>query len=198
MIGYIKGEVVELNGNTLVLENNSIGFEVTVSNSSIVRINQAGRFVKLFTYMHVREDEISLYGFFTREEKDMFLKLITISGVGPKAAISILSGIEIGQLVLAILSNDVKALSKVKGIGKKTAERIILELKESVDAETASLLNSEEIEPKEAEDKDVVDAISALKALGIPHQDAIKAVKSARSQTDKIEEIIAIALRSLG
>jgi Holliday junction DNA helicase RuvA len=189
---------VELNGNTLVLENNSIGFEVTVSNSSIVRINQAGRFVKLFTYMHVREDEISLYGFFTREEKDMFLKLITISGVGPKAAISILSGIEIGQLVLAILSNDVKALSKVKGIGKKTAERIILELKESVDAETASLLNSEEIEPKEAEDKDVVDAISALKALGIPHQDAIKAVKSARSQTDKIEEIIAIALRSLG
>lgn len=198
MIGYIKGEVVELNGNTLVLENNSIGFEVTVSNSSIVRINQAGRFVKLFTYMHVREDEISLYGFFTREEKDMFLKLITISGVGPKAAISILSGIEIGQLVLAILSNDVKALSKVKGIGKKTAERIILELKESVDAEIASLLNSEEIEPKEAEDKDVVDAISALKALGIPHQDAIKAVKSARSQTDKIEEIIAIALRSLG
>lgn len=197
MIGYIKGEVIEICGNTLVLENNSIGYQITVSNSTIVRINQAGRFVKIFTYMNVRDDGILLYGFFTKEEKDMFLKLITITGVGPKAAISILSGIEIGQLAVAILSNDIKTLSKVKGIGKKTAERIILELKESIDIETASLLNSDEITPQEGEDKDIVDAVSALRALGISNQDALKAVKIARTQTDKIEEIIAIALRSL-
>lgn len=197
MIGYIKGEVAEIFGNTLVLENNSIGYQITVSNSTIVRINQAGRFVKIFTYMNVRDDGICLFGFFTKEEKDMFLKLITISGVGPKAAISILSGIEIGALAVAILSGDVKALSKVKGIGKKTAERIILELKESIDVETASLLSGDEITTAEGEDKDIVDAVSALRALGISNQDALKAVKFARTQADKIEEIIAIALRNL-
>ena len=152
MIGYIKGEVIEINGNTLLLESNSIGYQLTISNSTIVRINQSGPFVKIYTYMNVRDDGILLYGFYTKEEKDMFLKLITISGVGPKAAISILSGIEIGQLAVCILSSDVKSLSKVKGIGKKTAERIILELKESINAETATLLNSEEITVKETED----------------------------------------------
>lgn len=197
MFNYIKGEVIEIKNNTLVLENNSTGYELTVSNSTIVRINQAGRFVKIFTYMNVREDGIFLYGFFTKEEKEMFLKLITISGVGPKAAISILSGIEIGNLAVAILSNDVKTLTKVKGIGKKTAERIILELKENIDTETASLLKSDECTPAEAGDKDIVDAVSALRALGISNQDALKAVKLARTQADKIEDIIAIALRNL-
>jgi Holliday junction DNA helicase RuvA len=197
MIGYIKGEVIEIKGNILVLENNSIGYELTVSNSTIVRANQSGPFVKIYTYMNVRDDGILLYGFITKEEKDMFLKLITISGVGPKAAISILSGIEIGQLAVCILSSDVKSLSKVKGIGKKTAERIILELKESINVETATLLKSEEITEKETEDKDIIDAVSALRALGISNLDALKAVKFARTQTDKIEEIIAIALRNL-
>lgn len=197
MIGYIKGEVVEINGNTLILENNSIGYEFTVSNSTIVRINQAGAFVKIHTYMNVRDDGIVLYGFFTKEEKDMFLKLITISGVGPKAAISILSGIEIGQLAVAILSNDVKTLSTVKGIGKKTAERIILELKGSIDLETSALLGSEETTLNTTEDKDIIDAVSALRALGISSQEALKAVKFAKTKADKIEDIIAIALRNL-
>ncbi|NLL56561.1 MAG: Holliday junction branch migration protein RuvA [Clostridiales bacterium] len=197
MIGYIKGEVVAIIGNTLILENNSMGFELTVSNSTIASINQAGTFVKIHTYLHVRDDAMLLYGFFTKEEKDMFLKLITISGVGPKAAISILSGIEIGQLALCILSGDVKTLTKVKGIGKKTAERIILELKESIDSQSATLISSGEIMQSEENDKDIIDAVSALRALGISNQDALKAVKQAKTQTDKIEEIIAIALRNL-
>lgn len=196
MINYIKGEVIEIVGNTVILESNSIGYEIIVSNSTIVHINQSGHFIKLFTYLNVRDDGFILYGFYTKEEKDMFLKLITISGVGPKAAISILSGIEIGSLALAILSNDVKALTRVKGIGKKTAERIILELKESIDAETAGLADNIDT-ANIGEDKDTQDAISALKALGISGQEALKAVRQARTQSDKIEEIIALALRSL-
>jgi Holliday junction DNA helicase RuvA len=198
MIGYIKGEVIEINNNTVILDNNSIGYEIAVSNSTIVRINQAGKFVKLFTYLNVREDGMFLYGFYSKEEKEMFLKLITISGVGPKAALSILSGMEISNLAIAILSNDVKAISKAKGIGKKTAERIILELKESINAESASILENNEFTPSEAEDKDMVDAVSALRGLGISNQDALKAVKIAKTKSNNIEEIIAIALRNLG
>ena len=198
MIGFIKGEIVDTESNNIVLENNGIGYEITVSNNTLVQISKSIKFINLYTYLNVKDDGLFLYGFYTKEEKNMFLKLITISGVGPKAAMSILSGMDISQLALAIVSSDVKAISKVKGIGKKTAERIILELRENIELGSDQILNSDEVIYNESEDKNIVDAIEALKNLGINAQDAKIAVNKARKEAETIEEIVAIALRKLG
>ena len=131
MIGYIKGNVLNYHDGTVLIENNGIGYEVTCSNSAYVKLVN-DREGAIYTYMAVREDGVNLYGFSSIEEKNMFLKLITVSGVGPKMGITVLSNMYIGDLAVAIATSDVKTLSKVKGLGKKTAERIILELREKV------------------------------------------------------------------
>ncbi|MFA6866126.1 MAG: Holliday junction branch migration protein RuvA [Clostridia bacterium] len=196
MIGFISGEVVDTIGSTVILENNGLGYEITVSNSTLVRISQSTNFIKLYTYLNVRDDGLFLFGFYTKEEKNMFLKLITISGVGPKAAMSILSGMEITELALAIISSDVKAISKVKGVGKKTAERIILELRENINIDMPQLMNN--MPAGEYANKNIQDAVEALKNLGINAQDAQTAVNNAAKEVSTIEEIVALALRKLG
>lgn len=182
----------------MIMECNGIGYEVAVSNTTLTKIRTGSPYICLYTYMSVREDGISLYGFYTKEEKNMFLKLITISGVGPKAALGILSGIEINDLMSAILSADIKRLSKVKGIGKKTAERIVLELREQIDAESQELLDSITKEAAEEPiDKEMADAISALRGLGFTQAEATNAVKNAKPYATTAEELVARALRSL-
>ena len=149
-------------------------------------------------YMAVREDGISLYGFLTKEEKNMFLKLITISGVGPKAAIGILSGMEVYDLMRVIMASDIKALSKLKGVGKKTAERIVLELRGEIDAESREIMESAKaVGEEETLDADSADAISALRSLGFTQTEAAEAVKKAKPFAKTAEELVAKALRSL-
>lgn len=198
MLSFIKGEAVEFGENTVVIDNGGIGYELTVSNVTVEKIKNGSRFVCLQCYMAVREDGISLYGFLTKEEKNMFLKLITISGVGPKAAIGILSGMEVYDLMRVIMASDIKALSKLKGVGKKTAERIVLELRGEIDAESREIMESAKaVGEEETLDADSADAISALRSLGFTQAEATEAVKRAKPFAKTAEELVAKALRSL-
>ena len=198
MLSFIKGEAVDFGENTVVIDNGGIGYELTVSSVTIEKIKNGSRFVCLQCYMAVREDGISLYGFLTKEEKNMFLKLITISGVGPKAAIGILSGMEVYDLMRVIMASDIKALSRLKGVGKKTAERIVLELRGEIDAESREIMESaKSAGDEEALDADSADAISALRSLGFTQSEATEAVKKAKPFAKTAEELVAKALRSL-
>lgn len=195
MIAFIKGELVSAGNGTIIIENGGIGYELSVSASTIVKANSHSKEIKLFSYMQAREDGISLYGFYSPEEKNMFLKLISVTGIGPKAAMGILSGIELSQLMTAIITRDLKTLSKIKGVGKKTAERLVLELRESLETD---IEGAEKVEIDEMPaDRDSADAILALRSLGIGQKEAIAAVKKAKDGSASIEELISKALKSL-
>ena len=198
MIGYIKGRVISNNDNVILLENGGIGYEITCSVSAFSKMMQ-DREGGIYTYLQVKEDGLSLYGFASLEEKKMFLKLISVSGVGAKMGITILSGMSLNDLALAIATSDVKSLSKIKGLGKKSAERIIVELRESMSAigekseSDCVLLSSASVS------SDGENAVMALMSLGYTRAVAVKAVNSAMSAgASVVEEIIAVALRSLG
>lgn len=195
MIGYLQGKVLSYgNGNVLLL-NSGIGFEITCSNQIYSRLISQGE-GEVYVYTAVREDGISLYGFESPEEKDMFLKLITVSGVGPKMGITVLSQMNLTSLALAIATSDVKALSSVKGLGKKTAERIILELREKI-VETAIDAPDKNKEEAPLFD-DNKDAVIALMSLGFTKQECERAVKEALSAGEKsIEKVIAYAIRHI-
>ena len=136
MIGYLKGEVAGIYEDRVIVETGGIGYNIFMNASSIALIDGLGSFVKVYTYMAVREDAISLYGFITKDDLDFFKLLITVNGVGPKAALSVLSVMTTDQLRFAILASDAKSISKTPGIGNKTAERIILDLKDKINLET--------------------------------------------------------------
>ncbi len=196
MIGYIKGKLLFVNDNTVVLENNGIGYEITCSSSALSEII-SGSEGAVYTYMAVREDGIFLYGFNSIEEKNMFLKLISVSGVGPKMGITILSAMNIADLAVKIATSDVKGLSSVKGLGKKTAERIILELREKVlevDTQTGEVLTSTPVTLSKEDD----DAVFALLSLGFSKSECVSAVKKAKEQgADTLEKIISVALKNV-
>ena len=198
MIGYISGNLISYDKNGLVLlEANGIGYEITCSASAFEHVvnNKKGA---LYTYLNVREDGFYLYGFISPEEKSMFLKLITVSGVGPKMGITVLSSMPLSDLAFIIASQDVKALSKVKGLGKKTAERIILELRENI-----SQLDLPEGNKKSNIKTAVLspvgeDAVIALMSLGFNRAESQTAVERAtQSGADTIESIITIALQTI-
>ena len=195
MIGYIKGKIKSLTPEYALIETASgLGFEVLLSGTAFSSLanRQEG---ELFTYMQVREDGVSLFGFATVEEKEMFLKLISVSGVGPKLGITALSGLSAVDIATAIASNDVKKLSSVKGMGKKTAERIILELREKVSV-TASLETSET--PVLVASDGVEDAVVALMTLGFSKSESLKAIARARAQgASSVEDIIMLALKGM-
>lgn len=198
MISFIKGEAVDFGENSVVVDNGGIGYELTVSGMTIEKIKSGSPYVCLYSHMSVREDGIALYGFLTREEKNMFLKLITISGVGPKAAIGILSGIDIYNLMRAIMSSDIKTLSKIKGVGKKTAERIVLELRGEIDADSKLVMEATtQSGEQETIDADSADAIGALRSLGFTQAEAVEAVKKAKPFASSAEDLVAKALRNL-
>ncbi|MDE7070863.1 MAG: Holliday junction branch migration protein RuvA [Clostridia bacterium] len=196
----ITGKVIFYEEGKVVLENNGIAYELGVSANTLSAFAKKGEVVTAYTYLKVAEDEMSLYGFYSKEEKAMFINLISVSGVGPKTALQILSGIDLQRLAIAIVNSDAKTLAKVKGLGKKTAERIILELKEKIAEVGGSdkgesffgLLGSEDT----SKDEVVNDAVLALVSLGISKTEAVKAVAVARTKSDKLENIITIALRS--
>jgi Holliday junction DNA helicase RuvA len=194
MIGYIKGNVLSCDNGIVLLENNGIGYEITCS-SSVYQKLCADKKGEVYTYMSVREDGVSLFGFISPEEKSMFLKLISVSGVGPKMGITVLSGLSLADLVTKIATQDVKGLSKVKGLGKKTAERIILELRENI-----SKLDLPEKKPKNAPVFSQVeqDSLIALMGLGFSRAESEQAIAIAKERgADTIETIITIALQTI-
>lgn len=195
MIGYVYGKVMYNDGNLLLVENGGIGYEITCSSAAFCRMMEK-REGGIYTYTQVKEDGIALFGFDTIEEKKMFLKLISVSGVGAKMGVTVLGSMNLKDLALAIATSDVKSLSRVKGLGKKTAERIIVELREKVSAEDTEPLPAG-VAPA-ASGSDAENAVTALMSLGYNRVTSVKAVNAALAAgASTVEEIIAAALRSL-
>lgn len=192
MFSYIRGKLTEANNNQVTVETGGIGYAITVSDNTSFKLPPIGFETTLYLYLQVREDEVGLYGFINREEKEMFLKLIQITGIGPKAAIGILSGMSPDKLAIAIVTADVKAISRIKGVGKKTAERMVLELKEKLAAEDIELYGSSD-EPGGL----MQDAINALRTLGLTQAEAVKAVEPAMKEASTLEDVIRNALRRI-
>ena len=196
MIAYLKGNIIEKSENLVVVEVNNVGFEVNISQStylSIINKNEC----ELFTYMQVREDGVSLFGFSSKNEKELFLKLITVNGVGPKMAISILSGASLTDLVTSIIAEDSVMLSRVKGVGKKTAERIILELKEKISTDIMLENNSNTELVVDTSNAIINDTIMALVTLGLSKTEAMKRIKENYVVDDTVETLLPKILKNL-
>lgn len=197
MYSYISGQIVNVENNLVTIDVSGIGYEIACSANTIVKVPTQGKACKLFTYLYVREDEMSLYGFATREEKAMFLKLITISGIGPKAAIGILSGMKPEALAVAIVTGDIKTIAKIKGVGKKTAERVVLELREKLATQETDYFTGEVTVNVTGMDNLSQEAITALKSLGCTQAEAVSMVSAVRNECDTLEELILKALRRM-
>ena len=165
MFAYIKGSLEMKLNNYVVIETGGIGYKIFMTDTSIDRIGELGSTVKVHTHYYVREDNISLYGFLTNEELRMFELLLSVSGVGAKSAITILSCISPSEFAIAIISNDIAKMKKVKGVGAKTAERIILELKDKLKDYKDTEIEEKQAEKEQTQEK-MLEAISALQVLG--------------------------------
>lgn len=193
MYNYISGKIVDKTPTSIVVDNNGIGYEIGVSGNTLYDL-EVGEIAKVYTYLYVREDEMSLYGFSRVDEKKLFLRLIEISGIGPKMAMQILGGYDLKTLSVAIASGDVKTLCKIKGLGKKTAELIILSLRESV-ADDITVYNANQ---SAVAGDDIADAVFALESLGISKTDAVRYATEASKQVSGVENIVSYCLRKLG
>lgn len=199
MISYIKGELVYIGENSIVIDNNGIGYNVFVSGGTVYKLPHINNQVKIFTYMDVKEDSLQLYGFLNMEELNMFNMLITVSGIGPKGALAILNSLSPKDIVLAISYGDKNALSVGKGIGKKTAERIILELKDKVnsigsaESDNVKISTNSVIENRDEKN----DAIAGLVTLGFTRSEAAKAVEKVYTADMDSAKIISAALKVL-
>ena len=196
MITFLEGVVVDKDPTRVVLNVGGVGYEVFIPLSSYDRLPAPGDACKVLTYDHVREDTHALYGFLTADERRMFLMLLNISGIGPKLALTALSGLSIRDLKAAIAQADVKRLSSISGIGKKTAERIVVELRDKLGAGEAmeAITAQEEMTPENARTRD---AILALVSLGYKQAEAQQLVKTAAAGAKPdvtVEEIVRRAL----
>ena len=173
MIAHLRGKLLDKHPNQAVIETGGVGYDVTISVPTFTELTQVGTEVSLHIHTHVREDALALYGFGRPEEKQLFEKLLTVSGIGPKLAITILSGMAADDLASAIRGNDVARLTKIPGIGKKTAERMVLELRDKLPPQGADAVTA--IPTLTAVEEDV---LSALTNLGYPRAAAEKAVSA--------------------
>lgn len=194
MFAYIKG-TLEIKGNDyVVIDVNGVGYKIFAPLTTIERLGEIGGTVKVHTHYHVREDNISLYGFSSLEELRMFELLISVSGVGAKSANTILANVSPSKFALSVITNDVKELTKLPGIGAKSAQRIILELKDKLKSEEAIAETDFEIKIATSKDSNGSEAIAALQVLGYPVKEATKAVSSVDTTGLSVEEIIKKAL----
>lgn len=200
MFYYLNGKLEYRDANTCVIDCNGVGYKLTVSLiTSDSLVNKMNQNVKLYTYLAVREDGVELFGFGSNEERACFNQLISVSGVGPKAAINILSTLSPDKFSLAVCTEDVKAISKAQGIGAKTAARIVLELKDKVskDMMTAgSKINSTE-PVKIPKNSTLSEATEALMVLGYDKNTVLSALRGIDTQTADVGEIIKAALKKL-
>ena len=196
MISFIKGAVTQVLSDSVILDNNGLGWQVYMSGSALGRLPHVGETTMLHTHMQLREDGVSLYGFLDLQEKQLFEMLISVTGVGPKAALSMLSVLSPPQLIIAILTDDTASLCKAPGVGKKTALRMSLELRDKIKSKEAenAIGPQQSLGPNQEQRQDAVDA---LIALGYSRSDAMGAVMETALPEMKTEQIIRLALRKL-
>lgn len=200
MFSYIKGKLEIKSSNFIVVDVNGIGFKIFMPLTSIQKLEETGKTVKIYTYMQVKEDDISLYGFTTNEELRMFELLISVSGIGAKSAITMLSSVTPSKFALAVISNDVKSLTKIPGIGAKSAQRIILELKDKLKTEE-SISKIEDVTGMQGnvvQSENKSEAIQALQVLGYTKFEIEEVLAKIDMQNKNVEEIIRNALGYLG
>lgn len=202
MIAYLDGIVVSVSESRVILDVNHIGFQVFISSRDASEMPGRGEQVTVFTYMNVKEDAMQLYGFLNEDNLEMFKLLLTVNGIGPKAALGVCSALTADDIRFAVLSDDVKTISKAPGIGAKTAKKLILELKDKLSLEDAFEKKLENTVKQEAAagtaDDAKSEAVQALTALGYSASDALKAVRKADIQPDMdVETILKLALKQM-
>ncbi|MCM1063755.1 MAG: Holliday junction branch migration protein RuvA [Eubacterium sp.] len=181
MIAYVNGIIEEITEDNAVIDVGGIGYNVRISSDTASRLPGVGEPVKLYTYTSVREDAFVLYGFLTRSDLEIFKKLITVNGIGPKGGLSILSVMDADDLRFAIMSGDSKAISRAPGIGAKTAQRVILDLKDKIEIDDAMIhkeIGSYGADPMAADSAQKQEAVAALVSLGYGQAESLKAVNS--------------------
>ena len=201
MFAYIKGNLEVKTNGYVVIDVNGIGYKIFMSETAINKLGQIGEIVKIHTYVRVREDEISIFGFNTNEELRMFELLLSVSGIGAKSALVILSNISVSSFALAIINNDVNLLKKLPGIGPKTAQRAILELKDKLKKENEIVANedrevSDTIKAAIIDDEKIAEATAALKVLGYTGKEIEKALEKVDANLS-VEDIIRKGLLNL-
>jgi holliday junction DNA helicase RuvA len=207
MISYLKGELAEVKENYVVIEVGNIGYEVYLPSSSIMELPSRGSNIKIHTYLHVREDALSLFGFLTKDDLEMFKLLITVNGIGPKGALGILSAISADDIRFAVLAEDAKLIAKAPGIGTKTAGKLILELKDKFKLETAfeqRFINQEEknaasgIHGIQEFQRKREEAVQALTVLGYSASESLKIVNQVEiTENMTSEEILKNCLKKM-
>ncbi|MCL2867588.1 MAG: Holliday junction branch migration protein RuvA [Clostridia bacterium] len=193
MVAFIEGNVAEKAAGELVLLAYGVGYRLICGANTVMTAPDMGGFMRVYTYMNVREDAMELFGFATREERAMFERLITVSGIGPRTALNILSSMPLTDLTTAIIFGDAQMLARAPGVGKKTAQRIALELKEKLSE--ADIPAASGGVPTAADA--AADAALALQAWGYSASEARAAVNAVRSQSDDAGELIKLALRGI-
>lgn len=199
MYSYIKGTLAEIAEGYIVIDNHGIGYQIQTSANSIDGLPPLGAEVKIYTYLHVKEDGMALFGFPAKETLQIFQLLLRVNGIGPKGALGILAALSVEELRFAVLAGDVKAISKAPGIGAKSAQRIILELKDKLNIE--DLYTGMQTGPNSAPEKGSSarnEAVQALVALGYSSSEALSAITKAEvSQKADVEDILKAALKAM-
>ncbi len=195
MISYIKGTVKYLSNEEIIIERDGIGFGILTSQNVINKLRIDDN-VTLFTHMHVREDDISLFGFLSQDEKAIFRQLISISGIGPKGALAILSTLSIDELRIAVLSEDYKAIAKANGIGTKTAQRVVIDLKDKLKLEDILPDGENSAQEESIGNDNMAEAALALTSLGYSNLEALRALKKVKNNENmSVEELLKAALK---
>ncbi len=204
MIAHLSGTLLSKQATSVIVDVSGVGYEVTIPLSTFYDLEDAGSNVQLRVYTHVREDTLQLYGFKTARERELFLKLITVSGIGPKLGITLLSGMSADEIIASIRTNNLARLTLIPGVGRKTAERLIVELREKVAELSSAQLEEElgakpEVSAETTEDTVRADALSALLNLGYQRSGAEKAIDAALSEGGEItvESVLRRSLKKL-
>lgn len=202
MLSYIIGEVAEISADTVVVENNGIGFNIKTSAMTIDSLPPVGDMVRIYTYLHVREDAMQIFGFLSKDELEVFKLLLNVNGIGPKGALGILSAISTDDLRFAVLSDDVNLIKSCPGVGAKTAQKLIIELKDKLRLEDAfEMAVNNNNKKNTVQDNTVIvmnEAVEALVSLGYSSKDAIAAVKKVENiQNKNSDQILKEALKGL-
>ena len=197
MIGYIKGSVAQIKDDRMIVEVGGIGYELYAS-TTVLSSAKIGEQLKLYTSLSIKDDSLTLYGFISEDEKQLFLKLTAVSGIGPKSAIALLSNLSVQGIISAVILEDVKALSSAPGIGRKTASRIIIDLKDSLKSiEPSEYLQDAAPVTNSSSQSAKSEAVSALIALGYSRAEALQAVNSVPSDGMDTEALLKQALKKL-
>ena len=200
MYAYITGIVAEKSHNELVIEAGGIGYQLICSMNTVQNAPSPGESMRVYTYLNVHQDGMELFGFESREEREMFLRLIGVNGIGARTAVAILGSMPLRDLTLAILMGDTTTLCRAPGIGKKTAQRIALELKEKITDDEVNALPAGTASAAQAalrRDDPMAEAMIALQSLGYSQGEAMQALAAVKDKSDQSDELVRLALRSM-